>query len=202
MSAARAMIRLTRYISKDTPPFVWRILCYPILATITLLVSIRDDPTRPRALTDVTLLGSMVSFLSKMEDMDISAIHQIRRVCSELERVARETVDRAQPGLKRQKMQRQQSIDRYLDNTSGIISSQSSEAFGKGVHDNGIDSGRVSTTLPPQNFGDSMTNGYMDQQAIFATSLPLWNSENLHGDLLAEFLPQYYGQLDMQPGDE
>lgn len=87
-----------------------RILCYPILATITLLVSIRDDPNGPRALTDVTLLGSMVNFLSKMEDINISAIHQIRRVCSELERVARETVERAQLGLKRPKLQSQHGM--------------------------------------------------------------------------------------------
>jgi len=198
MSAARAMLRLTRYISKDTPPFVWRILCYPILATITLLVSIRDDPNQPRALTDVTLLGSMVNFLSKMEDMDIGAIHQIRRVCSELERVARETVDRAQSGLRRPKSQSQQSIDRYSDN-SGMASGQSNEGFGKGGPGcGGIDPGRISSTLP-HSFGDSMGNGYMDPQAIYA---PLWNSENLHEDLLAEFLPQYCGHLEMQTGDD
>jgi hypothetical protein len=89
---------------------VRRTLCYPILATITLLVSIRDDPNQPRALTDVTLLGSMVNFLSKMEDLGVSAIYQIRRVCLELERIARETVERAQLGGKRPKLSNQQSV--------------------------------------------------------------------------------------------
>jgi hypothetical protein len=40
-----------------------------------------------------------------------------------------------------------------------------------------------------------MANGYMDQQDMFGTGLPLWNSENLQEDLLAEFLPQYGGVL-------
>ena len=56
---------------------------------------------------------------------------------------------------------------------------------------NGIDSDRASTVPPPQCYGDSLANEYIDQQDIFGTSLPLWNSENLHEDLLAEFLPQY-----------
>lgn len=203
MSAARAMIRLTRYISKETPPFVWRTLCYPILATITLLVSIRDDPNQPRALTDVTLLGSMVSFLSKMEDLGISAIYQIRRVCMELERIARETVERAQLGLKRQKLQSQQGVDRYPDSVSSIVSCPSNEPFGKGISGYpNLESNRGTTTLPSESFGDSLTNGYMDQESMFGAGLPLWNSENLHEDLLAGFLPQYYGQLEVQLGDD
>jgi len=200
MSAARAMIRLTRYISKDTPPFVWRTLCYPILATIALLVSIRDDPNQPRALTDVTLIGAMVNFLSKMEDLGISAIQQIRRVCLELERVARETVERAQSGLiKRPKLQNGQSIDRYLDNAPTNIPGESNESFAKGVPNY---SSSLPTSLPSEGFGDGITSGYMDQDSMFGMGLPLWNSENLHEDLLSGFLPQYYGQLDMQLNDQ
>ena len=100
---------LTEILTKNR-----RILCYPILATIALFVNIRDDPNRPRALTDVTLLGSMVTFLSKIGDNDVGPIYQIRRVCSELERVARETVDRAQLGLKRQKLQSRQSELKFV----------------------------------------------------------------------------------------
>lgn len=65
-----------------------------------------------------------------------------------------------------------------------------------------MDSDGVCTTLPAETFKDNFTNGYLDQDAIFTNSLPLWNSENLHEDLLAGFLPQYYGVLDIQPGDE
>jgi hypothetical protein len=106
-------------------------------------------------------------------------------------------------------------VDRYSDNSIGILSSQGNEAFGVNVRSfpcpilnqkltkeqkdvpgwNGIDSDRVSTAPPSRCYGDSMANGYMDQQDMFGTSVPLWNSENLHEDLLAEFLPQYGGVL-------
>jgi hypothetical protein len=63
-------------------------------------------------------------------------------------------------------------------------------------------SSSLPTSIPSEGFGDGITNGYMDQDSMFAMGLPLWNSENLHEDLLSGFLPQYYGQLDMQLSDE
>jgi hypothetical protein len=175
----------------------------------------------------------MVNFLSKIEDLGISSIHQIRRVCLEFERVAREIVDRAQPSLKRRKMQNNQGTSKtgqvcksgrklmYL--TAGadrFSSSQVDETYVVSVTSTylvdhrlispqksmpgciSLDSERIPTTLPLQTFGEGVTNGYMDQDAIFATDFPLWNSENLHENLLAEFLPQPYGQLDMSLGLE
>lgn len=112
-------------------------------------------------------------------------------------------------------------IDRYSENFSSIISRQSNKAFGVRVYtfprdrfherltklqkeipnSRSIESSRVSTSLPSESFGDSLNNGYMDQESMFGLGLPLWNSDNFNEDLLAGFLPQYYGQLDMQLGD-
>jgi len=142
----------------------------------------------------------MVNFFSKMEDLGSSAIKQIRRVCLELERSARETVERAQSGLiKRSKLHNHQSINHYQDNASTNIPGESNESFAKGVPNY---NSSLSTSLPTEGFGDGIANGYMDQDSMFGMGLPLWNSENLHEDLLSGFLPQYYGQLDMQLGDE
>ncbi|EXJ82864.1 hypothetical protein A1O3_06679 [Capronia epimyces CBS 606.96] len=95
-SCARAMVRMTRNVAVDIPAFVWRILCYPILASMALFVGIREDPTAPRALTDAALLGSWTSLLSKMKDHDSGSVGQIRRLLLELERLSREVVNQAQ----------------------------------------------------------------------------------------------------------
>jgi len=92
-SAARASIRLTRYIPTTDISFVWRVLYFPVSALIILFANIIETPTDPRTKSDLRLMASFVEFLSKLEE-PTGEIKRIWRVCSEFEKMAKDLVEK------------------------------------------------------------------------------------------------------------
>jgi len=171
-SCLRAIVRMSRGIAVDMPAFVWRTLCYPVLASIALFVGIRDDPNAPRALTDVALLDSLASLFSKMKDPDIGSVGQIRRLFSELGRLSREIVTKAQTVSKGNKWT---GPGKESEDPSNIASGIQHDGVPDGISGGGTFSVSFSGLGP--GFGSSMPATFLDPQVDFPNCLPMWNSE-------------------------
>ncbi|OCK74350.1 hypothetical protein K432DRAFT_469977 [Lepidopterella palustris CBS 459.81] len=109
--AARASIRLIRYIPVRYLGFVWCVLYFPISATITLLANILNTPTDPCARSDLRLIGSFVNFLSKLQQKGTGEVNRILGVCTEFERIAQDVVNRAGNGSHSQKSTKRTAHD-------------------------------------------------------------------------------------------
>jgi len=171
-SCLRAIVRMSRGIAVDMPAFVWRTLCYPVLASIALFVGIRDDPNAPRALTDVALLDSLASLFSKMKDPDIGSVGQISRLFSELGRLSREIVTKAQTVSKGNKWT---GPGKDSEDPSSIASGIQHDGVPDGISGGGAFSVSFSGLGP--GFGNSMPATFLDPQVDFPNCLPMWNSE-------------------------
>jgi hypothetical protein len=71
------------------------ILYYPVSALVTLFANILQNPTEPRAKSDIRLMNSLIDFLSKLRQEGHSVVKRMLRVCTELERIARVVTENA-----------------------------------------------------------------------------------------------------------
>jgi len=145
---------------------------HPVLASMALFVGIRDDPNAPRALTDVALLDSLASLFSKMKDPDIGSVGQISRLFSELGRLSREIVMKAQTVSKGNKW------------TGPGKDSEDPSSIPPGIQHDGVPDGisgggtfPVSFSGLGPGFGSSMPATFLDSQVDFPNCLTMWNSE-------------------------
>ncbi|KAL5086748.1 hypothetical protein Trisim1_008824 [Trichoderma cf. simile WF8] len=79
---ARATLGLMRTIYLQPFTYIWRTICYPITACITLLASILDDPTNPDAELDADLIKEFVHCLKELGGINGCAIDETLAGCS------------------------------------------------------------------------------------------------------------------------
>jgi hypothetical protein len=71
------------------------ILYYPVSALVTLFANILQNPTEPRAKSDIRLMNTLIDFLSKLRQEGHSVVKRMLRVCTELERISRVVTESA-----------------------------------------------------------------------------------------------------------
>ncbi|OCK85008.1 hypothetical protein K432DRAFT_431872 [Lepidopterella palustris CBS 459.81] len=212
-SAARASIRLIRYIPVQDSGFVWRVLYFPVSAIITLFAGILDMPTDPYAHSDLRLIGSFVNFLSKLQQKGTGEENRIFRVCLEFERIAKDVVDNAGNGsyLRKDQKRTAQDVDKgkqlstsqyslpptpesVVLGNSGLpyISSRMHSSATPWNHLPALDeSGTGSDQFTQQFLGTigGTQNPYADVQAMFPNGLTMpWNGNTLHSLFASESL--------------
>ncbi|PKK49761.1 hypothetical protein CI102_7129 [Trichoderma harzianum] len=79
---ARATLGLMRTVYLQPFTYIWRTICYPITACITLLASILDDPTSPDAELDADLIKEFVHCLKELGGINRCAIDETLAGCS------------------------------------------------------------------------------------------------------------------------
>jgi len=203
-SAARASIRLTRYIPVKDISFVWRVLYFPVSALITIFASIIETPTDPRTRSDLRLMNSFNEFLSKLTDEHTGEIKRIWRVCSEFEKIAKDVVEKTEndpqyrkgtkrysyDGQSRRRMSTYQQDQPLTPESGGILNS--SIGFGSTTSYNSAASQIISpalTGLDSNQFGqefaalmDQSVGGYSEIQPMFPNGLTMpWNGNTFHG---------------------
>ncbi|KAI3319972.1 hypothetical protein HD806DRAFT_524990 [Xylariaceae sp. AK1471] len=94
--AARATLNLLRALPQR--PFVdlWRILCYPISASMTLLIGVLEDPLSACARPDISIIRSFRQFLEKAIREDCCDLHWILQGCLQIEKLAENAVVKAE----------------------------------------------------------------------------------------------------------
>ncbi|KAL7908492.1 hypothetical protein GGI35DRAFT_454306 [Trichoderma velutinum] len=84
ITVARATLGLMRTIYMQPFTYIWRTICYPITACITLLASILDDPTSPDAELDADLIKEFVQYLKELGGVDRCIIHETVAGCKNI----------------------------------------------------------------------------------------------------------------------
>ncbi|WQF84309.1 hypothetical protein CDEST_09323 [Colletotrichum destructivum] len=94
--AAHATIGLFRTISTPQYADLWRILCYPLCASLTLLTDVLENPGCSRARGDLAATRSFAHFLQKFEKSEGCDLKRVLTACAFLQRTAQRAVDDAQ----------------------------------------------------------------------------------------------------------
>ncbi|KAJ9137160.1 Fungal specific transcription factor [Pleurostoma richardsiae] len=96
--AATATIQLLQHL--PAPPFadLWRILCYPVSACITLLANVLLCPYSPEARSDAKTIMSFVLFVEKMMKEEGCNLKNVLRGCFEMSKVANAAIVNAGTG--------------------------------------------------------------------------------------------------------
>ncbi|KAH7121677.1 fungal-specific transcription factor domain-containing protein [Dactylonectria macrodidyma] len=100
-TAARCTIRVLRNVKSPTYTELWRLLPYPLWATITLLSRVLETPGDSRAASDVNLIMFFVQFLHKMQKEGCD-LGKFVDGCTVLLWIAKIAVREAQNGLQSQ----------------------------------------------------------------------------------------------------
>ncbi|KAH6999994.1 hypothetical protein EDB80DRAFT_726015 [Ilyonectria destructans] len=81
-AAARATIRLLR--SMESQPFtcIWRIICYPLAASITLLADVLSDPMGRNAHLDFELISEFAQLLERLQVAEVCDVNELLAGCS------------------------------------------------------------------------------------------------------------------------
>ncbi|KAI0403794.1 hypothetical protein F4802DRAFT_278489 [Xylaria palmicola] len=92
---ARAILSLLP--SFPSRPFVdlWRVLCYPVSATIALLTGVLEVPLSPSARSDAESIASFRQFLERMNREHGHDLHRVLQGCLRMEKLARNAIDKA-----------------------------------------------------------------------------------------------------------
>jgi len=142
---------------------------------MALFVGIRDDPNAPRALTDVALIDSLASLFSKMKDPDSGSVSQIRKLFSELGRLSREIVTKAQIASMGN---RWTVLGKDSEDASKITPGIQHDGVPEGIPGGGTFPFSFSGLGP--GFGSSVPATFLDSQVDFPNCLPMWGSEAFH----------------------
>ncbi|TRX93541.1 hypothetical protein FHL15_005513 [Xylaria flabelliformis] len=94
--AARATLRLLLAVPMKSFMSLWRILCYPISACITLLTGVLANPLSVSAKSDVSILGSFRQFLESMVLENGFDLQRTLQGCMQMEHLAQNAVDTAE----------------------------------------------------------------------------------------------------------
>lgn len=117
--AARATIDLLQRL--DLQPFenLWRLLCYPLSAIITLLATVLHNPAASEALADLMMMRRFVQFLKGMVDREDCDLAGMMRGCSEMDKIATYAIE-----CTKKTYQREGSAeDRLLDEQTQAVAS-------------------------------------------------------------------------------
>ncbi|KAH7133393.1 hypothetical protein B0J13DRAFT_100997 [Dactylonectria estremocensis] len=98
-AAARATIRQTCSLGTHALTLIWRIICYPVAASITLLDEVLADPTGPYAKVDTRLLADFVQFLEKLRVKEGCEIEEVLSGCSKFRDIAKASIRRGDDTL-------------------------------------------------------------------------------------------------------
>lgn len=124
VQAARASIHLIKYVPQGDFACVWLILYFPVSALVTLFGNILQNPTDPRARSDLRLMNVVNTFLNMLcQEEDHGAANRMRKVCAEFERIARATLDKSDKESKRRK-RKGSAIDESVENLPKIIATR------------------------------------------------------------------------------
>ncbi|KAI0460294.1 hypothetical protein F5B21DRAFT_454006 [Xylaria acuta] len=93
--AARATLSLLLAFPRRSFLDLWRILCYPISASMNLLIGVLEDPLSISARSDVSMLRSFRQFLERMVLEEGCELHRILQGCVQMEHLAQNAVDAA-----------------------------------------------------------------------------------------------------------
>ncbi|KAF2758056.1 hypothetical protein EJ05DRAFT_500573 [Pseudovirgaria hyperparasitica] len=95
VQAARASIHLIKYVPAGDFSCVWLIIYFPVSALVTLFANILQNPQDTRTRSDLKLMNSVVSFLSKLSYESDSSVKRMLSVCAEFERIAKVVCEKA-----------------------------------------------------------------------------------------------------------
>ncbi|KAI1746692.1 hypothetical protein F4782DRAFT_544068 [Xylaria castorea] len=94
--AARATLSLLLAVPLKSFVDLWRILCYPISASINLLTGVLEDPLSVSARSDVSTLKSFRQFLERMIREYGYDLRRVLQGCVRMEHMAQNAVDKAE----------------------------------------------------------------------------------------------------------
>ncbi|KDN71102.1 hypothetical protein CSUB01_07192 [Colletotrichum sublineola] len=94
--AAHATVGLFRTIATPQYADLWRILCYPLCATMTLLADVLENPGGIRARGDLAATRNFAHFLQKFEKSEGCDLRRVLKGLAFLQRTAQHAVDDAQ----------------------------------------------------------------------------------------------------------
>ncbi|KAK0730250.1 hypothetical protein B0H67DRAFT_638772 [Lasiosphaeris hirsuta] len=94
-STARATMRSLSQFPTQSFADLWRALCYPISASITLLAIVCKEPTHPEAKSDLSLFASFVRFLEVMVHEHGCDLQRVLDGVAKFEKVANDAVGAA-----------------------------------------------------------------------------------------------------------
>ncbi|OHE93291.1 hypothetical protein CORC01_11434 [Colletotrichum orchidophilum] len=102
--AAHATLGLFRTIITPQYADLWRILCYPLCASITLLTDVLESPGSSRARGDLAATRNFAHFLQKFEKSEGCDLKRVLTACAMMQRTAQHTVDDAQNIMRTQNL--------------------------------------------------------------------------------------------------
>ncbi|KAF4777976.1 hypothetical protein HER10_EVM0011053 [Colletotrichum scovillei] len=102
--AAHATLGLFRTISTPQYADLWRILCYPLCASITLLTDVLETPGSARARGDLAATRNFAHFLQKFEKSEGCDLKRVLTACAMMQRTAQYAVDDAQNIMRAQNL--------------------------------------------------------------------------------------------------
>ncbi|KAH8166009.1 hypothetical protein CIB48_g2251 [Xylaria polymorpha] len=94
--AARATLSLIPAFPRRSFVDLWRILCYPISASINLLTGVLENPLSTSAKSDVSALRSFRQFLERAIQEDACDLHRVLRGCTQMENLAQNAIEKAE----------------------------------------------------------------------------------------------------------
>ncbi|EQB46796.1 hypothetical protein CGLO_14138 [Colletotrichum gloeosporioides Cg-14] len=103
-TAAHATLGLFRTISTPQYSDLWRILCYPLCASMTLLTDVLENPGSPRARSDLGATRSFAGFLQRFEKTEGCDLKRVLTACAMLQRTVQYAVDDAQNTMRAQNL--------------------------------------------------------------------------------------------------
>ncbi|KZL66255.1 fungal specific transcription factor domain protein [Colletotrichum tofieldiae] len=102
--AAHAIMGLFRTISTPQYADLWRILCYPLCASLTLMTDVLENPGCSRARGDLAATRNFAHFLQKFEKSEGCDLKRVLTACAFLQRTAQYAVDDAQNMMRAQNL--------------------------------------------------------------------------------------------------
>ncbi|TEA19734.1 Fusaridione A cluster transcription factor fsdR [Colletotrichum sidae] len=103
-AAAHAILGLFRVISTPQYADLWRMLCYPLCASTTLLADVLENPASPRARSDLAATRSFAHFLQRFEKSEGCDLKRVLTACAMMQRTAQYAVDDAQNTMRAQNL--------------------------------------------------------------------------------------------------
>ncbi|KAL0938319.1 uncharacterized protein CTRU02_204929 [Colletotrichum truncatum] len=103
-TAAYATLGLFRTISIPQYSDLWRLLCYPLCASMTLFTDVLENPGSSRARSDLGATRSFAHFLQRFEKTEGCDLKRVLTACAMMQRTAQHAVDDAQNTMRAQNL--------------------------------------------------------------------------------------------------
>lgn len=170
-----------------------RVLYFPSSALLTLFANIVQGPTDSRARSDLRLIKTFVKFLSKLQHEESGEIRRAFKVCSEIERIARDIIAKARDltpmtgkgNVNRHSLDFNESEDKqvYAPVNTNMLTPESAAQQDNSALDQLL---QASSMVDPDMRFNQFTQYFQDMPMFPSGAMLPWNMNSFESSLLPD----------------